>query len=157
MDKNLILMACNENWSLRKQGDWERVVWHIFNDGSYQIETGFAPIHDPENYVRREGRMKTLSFQKLMEVLSSDWDTDSRNIDACDGDAWAIDQYENGDMIRSSGPLGYVYGKEAIERIIDLLPCQDSVYEKKYKQVFDRIADDGCRLQRSTRRENNLI
>ena len=37
--------------------------------------------------------------------------------------AWAIEQYdENGEILRSSGPLGYIYGKEKIERIIKLLP-----------------------------------
>lgn len=40
---------------------------------------------------------------------------------------------------------------------IELLPCQEKVYEKKYKQVFDRLAEDGCRIQRSIRRDSNLI
>ena len=157
MDKNLILRACNENWSLKRQDDWDRVIWYIFSDGTYRIETGFVPRLDLDNYVRREGKMSSRSFQQLTEAMSSDWDFDPREIDACDGEAWAVDQYENGNLVRSSGPIGYVYGKEAIEKIIELLPCQEKVYEKKYKQVFDRLAEDGCRIQRSIRRDSNLI
>lgn len=116
MDKNLILRACNENWSLKRQDDWDRVIWYIFSDGTYRIETGFVPRLDLDNYVRREGKMSSRSFQQLTEAMSSDWDFDLREIDACDGEAWAVDQYENGNLVRSSGPIGYVYGKEAIEK-----------------------------------------
>ncbi len=128
-EKHLILLAYNENWGLIGPGDWHSVAWQIFSDGSYSIKSSFVPEDEPDKPERHRGKMRSSSFQKLMEAISCEWDEDSSAVDGCDGDAWAIEQYdEKGQIIRSSGPLGYIYGKEKIERIIKMLPRRACAY-----------------------------
>lgn len=129
-EKHLILFAYNENWGLIGPGDWNSATWRIFSDGSYSLVSEFLPGDEPEDLVRRSGKMRTPSFQKLMDAISCEWDKPLIESGGCDGDAWVIEQYdENGNVFRSNGSLGYIYGKEKIERIIKLLPRRDCAYD----------------------------
>lgn len=129
MDKNLILIAYKENWGLIGAGDWHCVTWRIFSDGSYSVMSKNVSEDGFDDSTRRRGKMRASSFQKLLKALSCEWDGDLQDVGGCDGVAWAIEQYdENGEILRNSGPLGYIYGKERIERIIKLLPHRACAY-----------------------------
>ena len=72
--KRLILLAYNENWGLIGPGDWNSVTWRVFSDGSYSLVTEFLPGDESEEPVRRSGKMRAPSFQKLMKAISCEWD-----------------------------------------------------------------------------------
>ena len=129
-EKYLILQAINENWGLIGSGDWHLVNWRVYSDGSYSIVSKFAPDGEPEEPVQRRGKMRAPSFRKLMDAISCEWSRYSPDAGGCDGDAWAIEQYdENGNVIQSSGPLDYVFRNAKIERIIASLPQRDCAYD----------------------------
>ena len=157
MDKYLILMADDHNWGLISVDDWSEVTWQIFSDGSYHIKTVFVADRNTDNSVECSGKMRASSFGKFMDAISCDWDSDCFDVDGCDGVAWAIEQYdESGAIIRSSGPLGYIYGKKAIERIIRLLPRQDSAYIGFGKKISSQPVEDGYCVTRSINKTRNL-
>ena len=156
IETHLILQAYNENWGLIGPGDWHSVTWRIFSDGSYSINSSFGSDDEFGKPVRRWGKMRAPSFHKLTEAISCEWNEGLFDVDGCDGNAWAIEQYdEKGKILRSSGPLGYIYGKEKIERIIKLLPRRDCAYEKK--SVLDpyRPEKEGYRAEQRIRKTGN--
>ena len=157
MEKHLILLAHHENWGLIGPGSWRGVTWRIFSDGSYTLESEFIPDGGSDGPVRYRGKMRAPSFRKLTEAISCDWDSDLHHVEGCDGDAWAIDQYgENGVVIRSSGPLDYIYGKEKVERIAELLPRRDSAYHKPPARGPWQAAEEGYRVEQRIRKIGDL-
>jgi len=112
-------------------GDWRETVWEIFYDASYRIYIKYNPVFEPETEQIPQFRTQILNgelnkeaFTKLLQLLSTgQWRTPGKEIVACDGTAWKIDFYsENGELLNSSGKLGYIYGEKVLEEIVRLLP-----------------------------------
>ena len=134
MARKLLLKAVVHNWGMicAYDGSWLTVTWKIFSDGSYQIDE--ESFHIPESsdrfedvdrkdHVLTKGRMESAAFAELASALEQDpWRDPATESGGCDGVAWAIEQYEDSRVIRSSGRLGYIYGQENLERIVSLLP-----------------------------------
>lgn len=136
----LMLKAVVHNWGLKGSGDWSKIEWRIFYDGSYEVIKVFAPSHAAYNVflegnvrtnVRTEpeeekttGVMAYEAFIKLEEAIKcKPWGGPSLCADGCDGDAWEIESYrEDGSVENTSGKPGYIYGQRVLETIVSLLP-----------------------------------
>lgn len=154
--KYLMLQAHNENWGSTGPGDWSDIIWRVYSDGSYSLVSEFVPGDEPEEPVRRAGKMGVSSFRKLTEAISCEWDRDLPDAGGCDGDAWAIEQYgENGDVIRSSGPLNYVFRNVKIKRIIASLPQRDCAYDKYLDPNPYRLSREGYHAERRIRKNKS--
>ena len=139
MDKYLLLVAKEYNWSMIGPGDWYLTSWKVFSDGSYRINAWFIPEENSDKWEKRKrvrrrynGKMNQEQFDNLLDLLSIDnWGNPERCIDACDGTAWEIEQYSpNGTVIESSGRIGYIYGDGTLENIVSCLPKEmtDMIY-----------------------------
>ena len=128
----LLLKAAEHNWDMIGPGEWYKVTWRIFRDGSYEIVSTFNPTY--EDYkeegmpkpVRKKatGMMEEDAFSKLRKALMCEpWRDPTPDVYACDGVAWEIESYnEDGSIDKSSGKLGYIYGHSVLETIVNLLP-----------------------------------
>ena len=134
MDSYLMLRAEIHNWGLMGPGDWSRTVWKVYSDMAYEITVAFRP----DIYERRDdiseicdkpinGRMSSASFQKLKKALDKkQWRHLKERIRAFDGEAWKIDYYSpSGEVLNTSGELGYIYGEKHLEQLVRLLPLPD--------------------------------
>ena len=158
MQKYLLLTAKKHNWYMIGPGDWTVVSWRIFSDKSYRITISFMKDHGSiekafemelmrkrrniHNYKRQSGVMSVDQFEKLKEVLDKEsWRDPKLRIDACDGEAWEICHYSSeGELLRSSGPLGYIYGEEVLETIVSCLP---EVNESFFAPAFVAVSREG--------------
>lgn len=130
----LLLKAVLHNWDMicAYEGSWLTVTWKINTDGSYLIDEESFHIPDAsdriedvgkKDHVLTKGRMPSDAFAELCSALEQDpWRDPAIESDGCDGVAWTIEQYVDGQVVRSSGELGYIYGQENLERIVSLLP-----------------------------------
>lgn len=146
MNSNMMLVAEKHNWGLGGFGKWKSVTWIVNYDMSYTIITKHNP--DQEAWEREDlpspvrntypGEMKKDDFTALKTLLETDqWRTPGLEIHACDGEAWKIDFYSvDGELIRSSGELGYIYGEKVLQKIVSMLPdTNDSYDESAFIQI----------------------
>jgi len=134
----LLLKAVEHNWDMIGPGEWYKVTWRIYYDGSYEIFSTFNPpdeAYEKENRpkpVRRKtsGTMEEAEFSKFREAMKREpWRDPSLIVDACDGEAWEIESYnKDGSIDKSSGKLGYIYGHSVLETIVSLLPSDGTQY-----------------------------
>ncbi|GEM_PF-2855515 len=139
MKKQLLLKATEHNWGLTGPGDWSKVEWRIFRDGSYDIISSFRPSFEAyENEEKpiptkkkSKGSMGGVDFAKLQEALNREpWRDPAIDVFACDGVAWEIESYkEDGSVEKTSGKLDYIYGHSVLETIVDLLPADGTLYD----------------------------
>ncbi len=139
MNSNKMLVAKKENWDFTYPDDWTSVTWVINYDMSYVIKINIKP--ELEAWERDgfptpitkdiTGKMEKGSFTALKTILETDqWRTPGLEIIACDGVAWKIDFYSiEGELLRSSGEIGYIYGEEVLGRIVNMLPDTDESYD----------------------------
>ena len=131
MEKAMLLNAELHNWSLIGPGDWTTVTWFIYYDKSYVIGREFNPewddvkadVRDRRLLVER-GTLDDKRFEELKNLIDVDpWIDPRIRCDACDGVAWIIEAFsENGNIMKTSGKLGYIYGQKVLEAIVDCLP-----------------------------------
>lgn len=142
--RRILLKAVEHNWGLIGPGDWSKVTWRIFFDGFYEIVSTFIPTletTDLSQHMERRGRPTSIKkkdtgtmgqepLSRLQVAIKRDpWRDSSINIWACDGTAWEIESYhEDGSIEKSSGKIDYIYGNEALETIVDLLPRDGNIY-----------------------------
>ena len=138
-----LMKAIEHNWGLTGPGDWSKVDWNIFHDGSYEVISTFNPTF--EAYEEADGRnerpkpakkqttgkMDEETFSKLREAMRSEpWRNPTLNVSACDGVAWEIESYEeDGSVKNTSGRLDYIYGHSVLETIVSLLPEDGNIYD----------------------------
>ena len=134
--KWLLLKAIECNWDEIGPGDWTETKWLIFSDGSYEIVATFLPglneIGIPARVKRKAtGQMGVWAFLKLRKALKCEpWRDPSIEIFASDGVAWEIESYlDDGSIDKTSGKLDYIYGHKALEKIVYLLPSDESIYD----------------------------
>ena len=138
VNNSKMLDATEHNWELIGPGDWNSVTWTINYDMSYTITVRINPEWDPDsnelpqlvvNTVK--GVMDRKSFEELKDLLEvKQWRNPDIQIKALDGVAWQIEYYSvDGKIKNSSGGLGYIYGEEILESIVNKLPIIDKRYE----------------------------
>ena len=119
MDSYILLKVGLHNWGLIGPGNWTSTEWYIYDDGFYRIDRRYNPDMDilrsrynASSVLIRGGGIleidKLQELQRLIKVIP--WRDKAIDSDACDGEAWTIEAYdENGNIINSSGPLDYIY------------------------------------------------
>ena len=137
MDKTLFLKAYKKNWGLSGPGEWDTVSWSVYTDGTYEIRIDYIADADPSYCKEKSGTMKKDRFAKLYNAIDQDWKPDTFSC-ACDSVAWKFEQYSpDGTIVRSSGELGYIYGKEVLELIASLLPGRIFVRDNMARRDYD--------------------
>ncbi len=125
-----MLKAENHNWGLKGPGDWDKTIWNVYYDCTYEIKIIFIPDYDHLTYETIEippqivtGKLTPEQFTQLKDTLTVyPWRTTDKEIKAYDGVAWRIGYFSSkGVLIRGSGPLGYIYGERHLEDIADYL------------------------------------
>lgn len=128
MDKSLFLRAVKHNWGMMTEGDWEEIEWLIYSDRSYQINVRYCLSTQDSIYTAKVGKIREKTFSRLTEITEKPWIDPNVVSDGCDGEAWQFQQFsEDGEIEKSTGNLGYIFGQEALEHIISLLPGQSSI------------------------------
>ena len=105
------------------------VKWRFNKSGEEKPDEALSAAGDGAEFCERSktyrcsGKMSAQAFQRLMEAVNTDpWRRKGEQIFACDGDAWKFRQFDaNGNTVRDSGALGYIYGNAVLERIASLL------------------------------------
>ena len=141
-DKYLLLQAEKHNWGLIGPGDWNKTIWLIYSDRSYEKEILYnrdreelkqiieardvhiKDLRELQRCVTRKGKIREKRFSDLQAVMASEpWRDPEVNFAACDGVAWQIEEYDSEHkIIHSSGDLGYIYGQPVLEAIVAHLP-----------------------------------
>ena len=130
MEKQKLLRAELHNWSLRGPGDWTTVIWLVFYDGSYNIIREFNPEWEKNKACSHEtrkseerGTLNSKILNTLKKAIDKDpWRNPKIKCHACDGVAWVIEAFsEDGDIIKTSGELDYIYGHKVLEAIVSCL------------------------------------
>lgn len=128
MNKHLLLKAEKYNWGLHCDDDWESVEWLIYDNRSYVVNIRFG-TGDSERIITAKTRyLRRARFGALVEAMKNDWIDPSIWSDGCDGVAWEFRMYAtDGELLKTSGEEGYIYGQKVLERIADLLPGQAEI------------------------------
>ena len=139
MEKVILLKAEEYNWGFKRAGSWEKIVWNIYRDRTYNMKLySILPFEEckiyrsPDGYniydfigvSQKNGKLSQRKYDCLLSALDSEpWRDSSVECDACDGVAWKIERFSpDGAVVQSSGDLGYIYGQEVLETIAGLLP-----------------------------------
>ncbi len=139
MEKVLILKAEEYNWGLKRPGSWEKLIWYVYSDRTYNMKTYYIlpfeeckkhrhsvgyNIYDFIGVSQKNGKLSQKNYDRLLSALDSEpWRDNSVECDACDGVAWKIDRFSpEGSVVQSSGEVDYIYGQEILETIAGLLP-----------------------------------
>lgn len=138
MSVSKMLEVIEHNWGLKFQGDWHTVTWIINYDMSYSITVEYVPEWNPDRTVPNNtdsriinGIMDKSAHDELREQLEiKQWRDPDIQINACDGVAYQIIYYSaDGKTLNSSGKLGYIYGEEVLENIVNMLPKTEKMYD----------------------------
>ena len=133
----MMLKAVECNWSLHSAGDWISTEWEIYYDHTYVTKVNFVPKYDRETHQKinvapiiNEGKLDDIIFSDLEKLLKTkEWRDPNLNIRAYDGVAWKIDYYSSdGNILNSSGKLGYIYGEKLLEDIVKVLSEMQKPY-----------------------------
>lgn len=116
-EKEFILKIKHTNWGMIGPNDWTEVRWKIYKDLTVDIE---------KSYNRVEQNIETAS----KKITKKDYDNILKNIElskensvvveACDGSAWEMIQYEKGQEVWKK-ELGYIYGIKPLEEITKIV------------------------------------
>ena len=113
-----IFMAERQNWGLIGPGAWDTMTWTINNDGSYRIHTECIGMDSCDDY----GQLSEQQMQSFYAVIRGKWRNTAIACVGCDGEAWEMRRYSlAGNLVNSSGKLGYIYGHEKLEKIAEYL------------------------------------
>ena len=152
--RHRLIKAVEHNWGLMRPGDWSKVEWRIFTDGSYETITTFHTFVERKERAKRVrkraiGQMEKKLFSRLRKALKCNpWRDPALMVHACDGEAWMIESYRaDGSVDKTSGRLDYIYGHRNLEAIVDLLPKDGNQYgssayydiDRKEESIFRRL------------------
>lgn len=123
-DPYLLMYARTSNWDCICPGTWSGTSWEIYSDGSYEIRIGYVSDSDVTyGPVIRTGKMSLPEFAAFLLACDCEWIDPAICVDACDGQGWALEMYDiDGNVIHTTGGMGYIYGQENAERIAHMLP-----------------------------------
>lgn len=116
MENLLKLRIKHQSWDMRCVGMWDSTTWEIYEDLTTEIFDSYGDDKIDKKYTIK---LDKNLFEEIMINLEKA-KTEDRKVEACDGSAWSIVQYENENAIwiRQSG---YIYGIEPLEEIEKIL------------------------------------
>lgn len=115
-DNILVLDISHVSWSLRCAGMWASTTWKIYKDLTTEIYDLYGDEEIDKKYVIK---LEDHLYKKILNYLEEAKQKD-RKVDACDGSAWSIVQYEDGKEIWNR-KLGYIYDIQPLEEIEKIL------------------------------------
>lgn len=116
MENNVLkLEITNTSLQLRCKGMWKSTNWKIYEDLTVEIFNSYDDEKDKKYVVKLEKKM----FEEILNYLEIAKQND-KEVDARDGSAWSIVQYEKGDIVWERKP-DYIYGIEPLEAIANIL------------------------------------
>ena len=98
-----MLKAENHNWGLMGPGDWDKTIWNVYYDYTYEIKILFRPDYDHLTNETIEippqilsGNLNSEQVTQLKALLDvSVWRTADKEIQACDGVAWRMGYFSS--------------------------------------------------------------
>ncbi len=132
----MLLRAVNVNWGLRTAQDWQYTEFELSEDGELHIKVFFLyPVLDKVVHISTKDMLSIKG--NLKKTISDPPDVFP---DACDGEAWAFDIYDEDGKITYKREKGYIYGVDVLEEIGEILNCYIPEYEKPHytKEDIDR-------------------
>lgn len=116
MENLLKLKIKHKSWDMRCTGMWDSTTWEIYEDLTTEIFESYGDDAIDKKYTIK---LEKYLFEEIMINLEKA-KLEDKKVDACDGSAWSIVQYENGKVswIRETG---YIYGIEPLEKIEKIL------------------------------------
>lgn len=116
MENLLRLKIKHQSWGERCAGMWDSTTWEIYEDLTTEI---FDSYGDAEIDKRYTIKLEKSLFEEIISNIEKS-KAEDKKVDACDGSAWSIVQYESGKAIwiRESE---YIYGIEPLEKIEKIL------------------------------------
>ena len=159
MKEKLLLKAVKHNWGMTQPGQWKSVTWKLYDDHTCFVQAVYLPRWDKDDDFSevqsiqdllkkmeihsRRVKMPGKLFDSLCAELEKEpWRDPDLICHACDGEAWKIEQYSpDGNIIRSSGEMNYIYGHPILESITSLLPCAEQFGSSAYIEVQKRNGD----------------
>ena len=135
----LLLQASWHYWGEFYSGVPLSKTWKVYSDGYYTYESvSRATLEPRDNIYIYEGTLDENSFRTLCDVFGySEWPKAYR--DACDGEAWQMILFDSaGNIINTTGKIGYIYGMTVLENIGDLLRDKCRGQHLLYKDEEDQ-------------------
>ena len=122
----MLLKAKNVNWGLRTAHDWQHTEFELSQDGDLFIKVLFLnPVVDTRVHICERD---LLSIKENIEKIISD--PPDMIPDACDGEAWSFDAFDDTGKRIYRWKLNHIYGLESLEEIGEILDSYIPEYEK---------------------------
>lgn len=132
MSGTIILLAENHNWGLKKQDDWDKTTYTLYDSGKLFIDMYY--VHEPvieRSAIITEGNMSIIK-DTIKELVDSPVKC---QVDACDGEAWSFKAYDDMGKAIYERDLGYIYTIEPFEIIARILSDRKEVIINDYEII----------------------
>lgn len=114
--KDISLAVKHINWSMIGPKEWTNIEWTIYTDLSVDIKLSYnAKDQDQETKCKITEEM----YKRLLDQVTLAKGNKNK-VEASDGSAWEIIQYENGQEIWHRSP-DYIHGISSFEEIASIL------------------------------------
>lgn len=126
-----LMKATNENWGLKRAGDWNRTEFKLDQNGNLHIRVFFLqPVVDTT--VEVSGSDMSAIRENLEEITANPPEIVP---EARDGEAWSFNAYDDSGKLIFKWKLSHIYGLEPLENIGRILDSYIPEYEKpEYKE-----------------------
>ena len=149
-ENKLVLLFEHINWGEIGPEDWANIRWEIYDNFTVKIYKTFGLEEDEIHNMNININSQTYKIINEKINLAKENDT---NIEAFDGSAWKIVQFENGHEIWNR-KVGYIYGIKPLEEIAEILNGFMKLYRrdliKFINNKFNYTRDDSSRLTKET-------
>ena len=112
--KDISLAVKHINWNMIGPKEWTKIEWIIYTDLSVDIKRSYN-AKDQETKCKITEEM----YKRLLDQVTLAKESKNK-VEATDGSAWEIIQYENGQEIWHRSP-DYIYGISSFEEIASIL------------------------------------
>lgn len=117
LEKDIAIEVRHTNWGMIAPNDWTDQIWKIYTDLTVDIENSY---NRTENKVEKNHtKLKLEQYNEILKNISQAKIEDTK-VEALDGAAWEIIQYEKGHEVWKRD-LGYIYGIKSLENIAKIL------------------------------------
>lgn len=118
----IVLRATAFNWGLKGPGSWEKEVWKVWDEGSWNQEIVYVPGDRLNRDTFRAGKLSPADFAELKKEMKKPWPEERE--DGCDGVAWRFTTYNEIGAQEQFRVEGYVDGMKPFESMIGILRKQ---------------------------------
>ena len=117
--KELVLKITHDNWGLVGPDSWNNVEWKVYDDLSVDIKILYNSITNGENIKIINSKLIQNDYDSIIKNVELSKENHIK-VEACDGSAWEIIEYNNGKEIWKRD-LGYIYGIKPLEKVAEIL------------------------------------